>query len=332
MKAYKYISRWAEESNLRLFKIGSSFSKDYNFICNLYEKEEKPIFEHSPYHVLSYLQYGNKLFGVVGNFGATILVVGKTDQFLFTPKVLDYKEFYQLVKSILTLFSRESLMIRNVSESWLRSFTGHFGTKQNLKIKVIPRSKEEAIYSVDLLTLMPGKEFSKLRQTRNKLLNKGLLSFREIVGKKDLSDSLKVLDKWNQVQGYKYTKKKINKEKYVLERFFSLRDKFDHVVFGIGYIGDKPLSVYLMYRIPKKPNYGTIYILKGINRKSEGGRHGISDATYCYCFFQAKKWGIKFINDGELGSEVGTRVHKLGFKPIEFLKSFDVLLEAEKIK
>jgi len=51
---------------------------------------------------------------------------------------------------------------------------------------------------------------------------------------------------------------------------------------------------------------------------------GVSDATYCYCFEKSQKMGIKYLNDGELGTEIGTREHKLHFKPSTFLKSFDV--------
>jgi hypothetical protein len=43
-----------------------------------------------------------------------------------------------------------------------------------------------------------------------------------------------------------------------------------------------------------------------------------------HAFRLANEFGISKLNDGELGTELGTRLHKMKFGPTLFLKSFDI--------
>ncbi|MCJ7805298.1 DUF2156 domain-containing protein [Patescibacteria group bacterium] len=314
-------------SNLELewFRLGRDFHLDFEFLTNLYSKEKKHIFEHSPYHVLSYLRFKNQLYGISGRFGSLVLVSRKDDKFLFTPRIDDFKSFELFIKAIKRSLGVTKIEIRNVSEQWLQSFLVNVSNVAKRGMSVKERSREEAIYDVDLLCELRGKDFAGIRQSRNKLLNSGSIQFKPFT-KISLKDGVGVLNKWQKVQGWKYVKERIEKEKYVLARFFDFSRLTKNVLCGVGYYKEVPLSILVMHLVPNGEKSGTIYLLKGINRPSDGGTHGISDATYCYAFLRAKEMGIKYLNDGELGTEEGTRRHKLNFKPIEFLKSYDVLL------
>jgi hypothetical protein len=57
---------------------------------------------------------------------------------------------------------------------------------------------------------------------------------------------------------------------------------------------------------------------------------GASDATYCHVFLKAHAMRMTRLNDGDLGTERGTRNHKLQFQPVAFLQSFDILIRRPK--
>jgi len=96
----------------------------------------------------------------------------------------------------------------------------------------------------------------------------------------------------------------------------------------IASVCGKDLGLLVYFLIPEHPGWGEIYMVKGINRSEDGGVHGVSDACYLHIFDSLKQLNCLYVNDGELGTESGTREHKLRFKPIFYLKSYD--LEVKK--
>ena len=67
--------------------------------------------------------------------------------------------------------------------------------------------------------------------------------------------------------------------------------------------------------------YDPILKIVGI---AHAGWRGILAGVGSSLINEFKNMGCIKMNDGELGSEIGTREHKLRFKPIAFLKSFDL--------
>lgn len=322
----QHLETYLSKRHFNWFELGFDFSKDHQFITSLYSQEEKPIFEHSSYHVLSYLKFQSSIFALNHNFGATILVLRKENVFLFTPLVEDFKTFENFTLSFTHGLNLKELEIQNVSEQWLNTFNEKSSQRFKNWCFIKPRSKEEVVYSVPILCELPGKKYAKLRYARNKLLNSGQLKFKKIT-RDNLPDALAVLDLWQKVQGFKYSKDKYQKERFVFEIFVGLSLLEKNLIFEIGYVQRRPLSVIALYKNPNKDKWGTLYLVKGINREIDGGVHGVSDATYSYGFLKAQGMGIERLNDGELGEEKGTRTHKLGFGPIEFLKSFDIFFK-----
>lgn len=308
--------------NTKYFEFGNNFDLEKKFVESLYTNEPFPIFEQNIFHVLSYLSFKNTIYGVSGTFGRTIVCISdEKTVFLFTPVILNYNDFIDFIDFLKIRFVQSEVKIQNVSEKFIKNvieFTGkHY-------YKVIVRSPEEAVYDVDLLTKLEGKSFSGLRQSKNKLLNNSLLKF-ENISEVNFDRSIAFLTKWQKYQGFKYFKNKYEKEKALYSKFIYLSQLDHSLIFQIGSVNNADLSIVALIKSCLKKDWGIIYVLKGLNRKEQGGLHGITDATYCYIFGKAKSMGIKYLNDGEMGSEDGTRNHKLRFKPVMFLKSFDLI-------
>lgn len=306
----------------KFFEFGSDFEVEKRFVESLYINEQYPIFEQNIFHVLSYLSFRNTIYGVSGGFGKTLVCISDENKvFLFTPVVNKHKDFIDFVDLLRISFKQDEVLIQNVSERWIEKISKFYKKHQ---YKILPRSIEEAVYDVDLLTKLEGKKFAGLRNSKNRLLNKGLLKF-DVVSETNLGNCLEFLTKWQKYQGFKYTKNKYEKEKFVYTELLHLSQLDKNLLFQVGVVDDTTLSVVALIRSNIRTDWGIIYELKGLNRKNEGGIHGITDATYCHIFEKAKSIGLKYLNDGELGAEEGTRNHKLRFEPITFLKSFDVV-------
>ncbi len=302
--------------NSKLTKLGRSFIDDAKLISSLYINETDPIFEFSSYHVLSYLSFETEVYYLESDFGKSILLTRNNGEIeLFTPLVEDLQKFLLWLEQ-----SNIVKKILNVSQKW------HDKYSNKINGKVISRSENEVIYDVNLLNELSGGSFSGMRQARNKLLNNDVLTFNQI-NNSNLSDALSVLEKWQNVQGMKYQKNKLDKEKFVYSKFNEFVKQTTDLYFCIGYVDKKPLSVAVLHRVEWKNNWGVIYLIKGINRVTDGGIHGVTDATYYHIFQMAKRWNLNYLNDGELGNEEGTREHKLRFKPVKFLKSYDILIK-----
>lgn len=322
------IEKIANCENIELFPLSWGDSASFDFITQLYHKEEKPIFEHSVYHVLSYLAYGSLVYAIRGNFGATVFVQRQEDFFLFTPRITDYNHFAKFVQVVSNL-KDNSLEIRNVSKPWVDLYEKHSPGSLLDVTEVIPRSKEEAVYDVELVCAAEGNGFKSLRRSVSRLLTGGLLVFRPVV-ENNFRDANSVLDTWQKVQGTKYAKNRHAKEHFTLEQFVKFSEKGDEFRFDVGYFDGHPVSICVIHKVPHKGNWGVTYLTKGINTRINGGIFGVSDATYYHSFSIAKEWGLKKLNDGELGEEEGTRAHKLSFKPTEFVQSFDLFIIPSK--
>lgn len=308
---------------IKSFKLGNNFVRDRRFIDQLYKREPYPIFEHNVFHILSYLSFHNELFGLEGKFGKAILCLSKNKEaFLFTPVINNFISFTSLINALKTSYKQRKICIQNVSQNWVRKV---IPVKNKHLFNIKKRSGAEAIYDVPLLNSLSGKDFAKIRQSRNKLLNHQILTFEKLTPN-NLHKALELLNAWQQTQGTKYQKNKYEKQKHTYNKLVELSSKDNSLIFEVGEIANKAVSVVAMFKSRLKPRWGIIYELKGLNNKISGGFHGVSDATYCHVFNIAKSKRIVYLNDGELGSEMGTREHKLRFKPVIFLKSFDVYI------
>jgi hypothetical protein len=252
-----------------------------------------------------------------------VVAVRENEVCIFSPKLLpdDLVDLMSRLEKTVKL----KIKILNVSKYWIdRNYKLLVDCLKNPQI--VERSKEEAVYSVELLTDLSGKEFGKLRITRNQLLVTNKIVFREVNSSEDLNLAKTLVYKWNQCQGYKYEKNKLDKEIFVLEKIFEIKKICNTVRMMIGEVEQRVVSLTIFFRSPNFIKYGINYLLKGINRVDDGGTHGVSDATYLHVVESFKRVGCEYINDGELGTEEGTRQHKLRFKPVEFYQSFDVVL------
>ncbi|MEK6913493.1 MAG: phosphatidylglycerol lysyltransferase domain-containing protein [Nanoarchaeota archaeon] len=292
-----------------------------NFVRDLYRDEPFPIFEHSIYHLLSYLIFDYKLFTASSVSWRGVVALKEDAVVFFTPLVLEEDSFLKFINKLSDFATNYKIKIQNVSAYWV-----HKHEKIIKSWKIENRSREEAVYDVKLLHDLPGKDFSKLRNTKNRLLRSNVLTFKTI--SENNKNHLKIiLQKWQKTQGYKYSKDKTDKEIFMCTKFVKfLEGEPDSVIANIGYIKDAPVSYCLMHKALSDDNWWTIYSIKGLNQHKDGGTRGVSDATYINCIERANKKGALFLNDGELGIENGSREHKLRFKPCMFLKSFDIVI------
>lgn len=311
-----------EGQTITVTSLPSSFADSLNLVDRLYEKEATPIFEHSPYHVLSYLGFDYDLFFASAEGWESVVGVNAGTVIMFTPRIkTDIKGFVQILIRLRVALPGLAIRIQNVSEQWIQD------NQKSLDPSwvVAPRSREEVVYSAPRLTQLSGAHFSNLRNMRNKIFSKGFIIYRPLTPE-NLKDAFAVLDAWQSSQGYKYTKNKAEKERYVLQKFaaFARLDP-SNISAEIGYAQEEPVSVSVMHRCRNFPKWAVLYSVKGLNDPVLGGIKGASDAAYMRCFEKAsKEWSVEYINDGELGFEEGTRAHKLRFLPERFLRSYDI--------
>lgn len=303
------------------WKLTKFDKKNINFIKELYLEEKYPIFEHNFYHIFGYLGFKKELYAINKKNWSSIIFYDKKEVYLFTPVIRNLKFFISDIKK-----EFKYINIINVSKDWLNK--NHIKLESLVRrIDIQTRSKEEAIYDLNLLNELPGSHFAKLRNINKKLLLNEELVFKKIKSEKDLKKAKRLISKWNKVQGFKYIKNKESKEKFLLEKVnhYCKNDKNLRVEMGI--VKNKVLSLVIYFISPTHSQWSEIYMIKGINRSEDQGVHGVSDASYLHVFKQLKLMGANYVNDGELGYEEGTRLHKLRFKPIKFLQSFDLKIE-----
>ena len=303
---------------LRLEKIGGIDDGLIRNLNALYLNEPLPIFEQNHYHILSSLQFNNRIYLIEDEKfkGVLVLPIRNGRITFFTPLFYDGMSFDHL-KLVFSKDDRvKELYLQNVSEDWLRKNSNLI--ENNMEI--IPRSKEEVVYDTSVLVSLSGKKFAKLRQTRNRLINSGRLIFEQVT-EDNLDGAINIVEGWNKYQGFKYDKDKMEKEKHVVEVMTRISKTDDNLRVEMAKYGNSYLGLIIYFGSIFRQNWGEIYMVKGLNRKSEGGVRGVSDACYLHIFEEFRKMKVEYINDGELGYEKGTREHKMRFQPVMFLKS-----------
>jgi len=315
-KTIKYL----KENTLNFFPVDYPTKKVICFVKNLYSDEPFPIFEHNHYHILSYLHFKTKLLGVHFHNGSCILSVDEKNLVFFAPVAKNIEKLIQEFLSLLEYLKIPNSFITHISRYRLMKWQNVF---KKFNFSIINRSKKEVVYDVSTLVELAGKDFAKLRNTKNKLLITNKLKFIDITTQ-NLQIAFDIVDLWNKVQGFKYQKKKDKKEKYVIKILAEIANKDKNLNTKLVFFNNVPLGVIVYFVHPYREDWGEIYMVKCINRASDGGLHGVSDASYLKIFEDFKNSGVKWVNDGDLGVEKGTIEHKLRFKPIRFLQSFDI--------
>jgi len=320
---FNYMSSMANRNDFLLTELNQPSQETVDFISHLFAREPDPIFEQNWIHILSYLKFKSNIYSIYSPHGQSVLIFRDNKLHLFTADIQN-PTFFLNFKQFASSLNLHSFDVLNISQSWLDKNLMLLHKTFSL-VSVLSRSKEEVIYDLDLLTSLPSQAFNHLRQTRNRLLTSNKVCFEKI-NNSNLHVGFKLIEHWNSVQGYKYSKNKMDKEKFVLEKLVSFSYTHPELNLLLGKVGSFTCSLSIFFLHPQFLQYGIIYMLKGINRSEEGGIRGASDATYLHIFSQLKKLGAKFVNDGELGSEIGTRQYKLRYHPLRNLQSFDVEL------
>lgn len=309
--------------DVQLFSLAADSDRDRAFIHDLLAPERTPIFEQSYLYITCCISYQSALYALSGPFGKAVLATGPSTTFLMSPLVSNSSEFEILLSQLLTMMPSHQLNIRYLTESWIDINVPRLNS---VSVIVRPRSTAEAIYDIHTLTRLQGPDFRNLRARRRKLLDSGRLTFRALSESGGLKDGIAVLEAWQRTQGLKYAKNRMERELYTINQFAKATVSPDEASFDVGYFDGRPVAVAFFYRSQNVPEWATIHFVKGINHVEHGGTSGVSDATYCHVFELAERRGIVHLNDGELGTEEGTREHKLQFEPVRFLKSFDLIV------
>jgi hypothetical protein len=309
--------------NDKLFKVEEvvGFSDHSRvFVQSLYEQEEVPVFEHNPFHVLSYLKFKYRLYKISSNYLRSILLVGKKEIIFFTPVIYDFESFSALVEDMKGSFPSFEIRIQNISQKWVDQ--NYPKIKVNCCLK--PRSSMEVVYDVDHIKRLEGKRFANLRNLKNRMERNVSIEFRKLT-EADSQSVRDFLDKWNEVQGHKYIKNRRGAEGCVYETALSYfrRDTMEGFFLGGFHIGVL-VSLVLVVRPSNFTDWAIFYSIKGLNKKY--GVAGASDVAYLKAFDEVQRLGVKWVNDGELGNEKGTAIHKMKFQPRRFVSSYDILL------
>ncbi|MFA5173089.1 MAG: phosphatidylglycerol lysyltransferase domain-containing protein [Candidatus Paceibacterota bacterium] len=323
------------QKNLESFFINKKFiykkieinNDSFKTILPLFSGESYPIFENSPFHILAYIKYDHDIFWVSQKDFSFILAINFNNNniLLLCPLIYNFQSFYETVLLIKKIINTKEIQIQSLNNLWMEKFKNEL---EKIEKRIEVRSPREVVYDVKKLIDLKGSEFSKIRNTKNRLIKNNILNFYA-VDNENIQDVMNILNIWNETQGKKYQKKRKDKEKFMLETFKNINNSHEFknfFCFEIGYINNQAVSLCVFHKSIQKEGWGIIYSIKGINRTCDGGFRGVSDATYLHCFEKAHNLGISFLNDGELGTEEGTASHKLRFKPVMFLKSFDLFL------
>ncbi len=295
-------------------------------INSLYTNEPYPIFEHNWLHVLTYKRFRVQLYWVECNDFTTVLIDNDSELILFTPRIYgNISKFIDYVKHLQAHRNKHLARIENVSKPWINNYGNTLVNK--LQGLILTRSPEEAVYSTSLLTTLHGKAFKHLRYVKRKLSSDHKLLITDVTNK-NIEQALSVYETWMEVQGSKYSKNKYTKERYILTELVANRQIFDNIYMKLATYDGKPVGVSIYFASPTHRGWGQVYTIKGINRASDGGVHGLSDYLYLRAFTDLlNEQSVTYINDGELGVEQGTREHKLRFRPINYLQSYDIKLK-----
>lgn len=315
--------RLAKMGNLK--KISDLTAQEMGgILAELGSKSPRILYGHNLIYIVGNLQFKGDTYYFTGPEISAFLVINSHEIQLFSPSVPDNRAWCEKLANLSSEFELD-LKVTHVNEEWP---TKSRITEDNAW-QIIFRSQAEAIYDLDLLNGLSGKEFAKLRLVRNKFVDSGAMQFEDITVAETIAELLKT---WNAIQGDKYSKNKFEQEIFILNALIKFKEQYPDtpVYLKCGRFEEKIVSYCLFSILPQDQEYAVMHTLKGINKTESGGTHGASDATYLYVFKYLKGKGVKYINDGELGSEPGTREHKLRFMPVQFNKSYDLTYARKK--
>lgn len=284
------------------------------------------LFEHNFLHVIAGLLFSNDLYLITYPTWSAIAAVDndkKVIQILY-PKFTDSGIFISDLLSLRQKLTKEStLKILYLNECDVACLQSFIINNQYLSLK--PRSKNEAIYSVDILNELKGQHFSNLRNLKNKIAKDKDWKFVS-VNERNISSVFDLQSKWQESQGLKYKNKKGDRERFLYKTIIQKFRNDTNCYFELCLYKDVPVGLFVLWRIDDE--WAVLYHSKGLNQNIQGGVKGASNALYLRVFDIAYKLGLKFINDGELG-EPGSASHKIGFLPIYFIKSFDLEIHSK---
>lgn len=272
--------------------------------------KQQAVFEQGLNYFFDYISYGYKLLLIKTRCGNILPIVFNSHEIIISyPLIIDWSEMELLVKLWKSNFKEIHFKYLSEEQAKKSVYLKKFGFKKSI------RSSNELFYSTESLTKLSGKDFGKLRHKRNKVLNSKIYSIAGI-NSKNIRDAEAVIDKWRLEKSHIYKKNRTSKEKNYLKN--SINNRFEVIENYLLYINNSPVGV-LSLSIRNTQNIICITILKGVNSTSVAA----SDYLYFFTFNLAKSKNIEIINDGDIGQEEGTKLHKLQFRPIAFRKVYD---------
>lgn len=299
-------------------------SKD--FLYKNFSLIGEPIFEYSYYEVLYYQTYkGPFIFFELENNLISLHIRDK-DIHIFASYICNESAISFLV-ALSKHLGLTNLKLDIMTEKWVQLWHANLiSTFGENNVSVTFRAENEAVYDIEKLTTLEGSDFSTLRRVKAKRVSTNEITFYDMT-EDNFEHGVEVLNAWHETQGKLYEgPSRYHKELYALQKFSKHKIIDENIFIRIGYFKDNPVSLTLDYINPVIPTWGVNFMIKSKSKKFYPELpHGVADTAYLDIFDQLGKKGVKYLNDGEIGSEEGTRNHKLQrFKPIDFLKSYNV--------
>jgi len=329
MNMLDIISQNLNKLNCTYWIINDPSEKNIDFINSIFEIEPFPIFEYNWYEIIGYQTYKGPFWAVILEDNSQLLLQFRNKEnklILFLPLVKSIKG-WEIIKKLHEILSISEISILNVSQHWKdiyeKNITTYFGVNN---IKEEFRAEEEAVYDLKALNTLNGHKYGTLRNVKNRLLSSRLLTFKK-VNLDNLKDAVNILDKWYETQGKKYKgPSRKEKELFGLKNFLIYSKDNENMFVEVGYFNNLPVCLLMYFVFPTHNKWGVNFVLKGLNNNVENNSvNGVSDAAYIHMFENLYSRGVEFLNDGELGYEIGTRTHKIvKFRPINYLQSFNI--------
>lgn len=233
---------------------------------------------------------------------------------LFFPLIIDWDELAALLKKWELNF--EKITINYYSESQADRYNKNLKALGfNKKI----RSANEVFYSIKKLSELSGKEFERLRYKKNKLNRLPGYELKALTTN-NLDDASSIIERWNIDRSHIYKKDRSSKELNYLKMVAS--SKCEETKGFLLYHNNIPVGI-LSLDFRYSQNTVCTTILKGINRGPSGDSIFASDYLYFSAIDIAQGKSVDYINDGEIGLELGTKAHKSQFRPVMSRKVYD---------
>lgn len=176
---------------------------DFNLINNIFKCEPYPIYEQNWQHIFSYIKFESNIYILKKNDFTSVCFKKNKKYVMFSPYFTNIESLKSAIIFIKNKNNENVVKIINISEFWLNKFKN---ISYGINYKIINRSEREALYDVDLLCKLEGRDFEKLRQIKNKNIIGKKIYFNDL-NNKGISDCVHIIKKWNNVQGFKYKKK-----------------------------------------------------------------------------------------------------------------------------